>query len=429
MKIAGIITEYNPFHRGHEYQIQYIRRELGADYIIAVMSGDYVQRGTPALFPKHLRAEMALKGGADLVLELPSAFSAASAEFFAKGGVSLLNSLGVVNLLCFGSESGEIGGLMELAELLTEEPDEYRRLLKDYLSQGLSFPAARNEAVLEYFRNPRNFCGDDFDGALLPLYNEISRLLSSPNNILGIEYCKALLHLHSPIKPVTLRREGNGYHDESVSEKKYASATAIRRLLLEGSSAAASPAKEELRRSLHALLPAETAPLVWDAFCENRMVTEADFDSVLHYCLLRETDYGRYLDVSGDLAQRIRNQRNRFEGFAQFASLLKTREVTQTRIQRALLHILLDIREVPETVPYARVLGFRKSSSPLLKEIKAHSSVPLLTRGADAASLLDEKGLALFEQDAFASNLYESALSRKTGRAFVHEYEKQVVVL
>ena len=152
MKTAGIIAEYNPFHRGHEYQIQYTKEKLGADYVIVTMSGDYVQRGTPALISKHLRAEMALRCGADLVLEMPVSVSTASAEAFAMGGVSLLDSLGVVDMLCFGSESGEISTLQKLAEILVKEPDEYKHLLKSFLSQGLSFPTARSQALTEYLK-------------------------------------------------------------------------------------------------------------------------------------------------------------------------------------------------------------------------------------------------------------------------------------
>ena len=147
MNVTGIIAEYNPFHRGHKYQINYCKKELQADYVIVVMSGDYVQRGTPALLPKHLRAEMALRCGADLVLEMPVSVSTASAETFAMAGVSILDNLHVVDQLCFGSEYGEVSALQELAAVLVKEPKEYRVLLKTFLSEGLSFPAARSQSA------------------------------------------------------------------------------------------------------------------------------------------------------------------------------------------------------------------------------------------------------------------------------------------
>ena len=465
MKTAGIIAEYNPFHRGHEYQIQYTREKLGADYVIVAMSGDYVQRGTPALISKHLRAEMALRCGADLVLEMPVSVSTASAEAFAMGGVSLLDSLGVVDILCFGSESGEITALKELAEVLVEEPEDYRILLKSFLSQGLSFPAARSQALTEYFKNPRNFTGDDFDGVLTPLLNQVTRILNTPNNILGIEYCKALLRLNSKIQPVTIRREGMGYHDTfadsgsltetpSVSgtnttgsslsgtpdsfSPSFASASAIRNLLCQKTSDPESPCP-----SGNAGLPTTPADILASQIPENaffifknildsgEFLTEDALDPILTYCLLQKNiaELASCQDVSGNLAQRIMNQKNLLHGFSQSAALLKTKELTQTRIQRALLHIILGIHHTPERIPYARVLGFRKESSPLLKEIKKNSRIPVITKLADASRQLDLSSQALLEETTFASNLYESLLSQKSGKTYIHEYEKKIIII
>lgn len=433
MKTVGIIAEYNPFHKGHEYQIQYAKEKLRADYTIIAMSGDFVQRGTPALFPKHLRAEMALRCGADLVLELPVSASTASAEFFAQSGVQLLDSLGVVDMLCFGSEAGEISGLMELAHLLVKEPPNYQILLKEFLSKGLSFPAARSRAILEYFKNPENFPEDDFGGVLLPLYHEISQILSAPNNILGIEYCKALIRLGSSMKPVTIRREGHGYHDTNASLGSFASATAIRKMAsdISAESASDSDTFEELMTKATEFLPINISALFKKALREKEFLTEDDLDILLHYALLRESSDSmkNYLDLSPELAQRILKHRNAYQGFSQFIPLLKTKELTHTRIQRALLHLLLGIRTAPDTLPYARVLGFRKESSALLKSIKLNSRIPLITKLANASPLLDETGKLLLEETVFASNLYEALLSHKANRTFIHEYEKQIVIL
>lgn len=435
MKVTGIIAEYNPFHRGHKYQIDYCKKELGADYVIVAMSGDYVQRGTPALLSKHVRAEMALRCGADLVLEMPVSVSTASAEAFAMGGVSMLDGLHIVDSLCFGSEYGEVSALMELAEILVEEPEEYRQLLKEFLSNGLSFPSARCQALTEYFKNPHNFTGDDFDGVLTPLLNQIVQILNSPNNILGIEYCKALLRLKSNIKPVTLKRQGMGYH-ETLAEtdgsdrfsctdgSTFASASAIRELLK------ATLTPETISR-IASQVPDEISLLLASSLQRNGFLTEDALDPLLSYCILKENadSFCSYLDVSRDLAERIMNRSNELNGFLQAASFLKTKELTQSRIQRALLHIILGIREVPATVPYARVLGFRRESSALLKEIKDSSSIPLITKLADANSLLDESGRSLLYETVFSSNLYEKLLCRKNGRNFVHEYQKQLVIL
>ena len=435
MKVTGIIAEYNPFHKGHKYQIDYCKKKLNSDYVIVAMSGDYVQRGTPALLPKHVRAEMALRCGADLVLEMPVSVSTASAEAFAMGGVSMLDGLHIVDSLCFGSEYGEVSALMELAEILVEEPEEYRQLLKEFLSNGLSFPSARCQALTEYFRNPHNFTGDDFDGVLTPLLNQIVQILNSPNNILGIEYCKALLRLKSNIKPVTLKRQGMGYH-ETLAEtdgsdrfsctdgNTFASASAIRELLK------ATLTPETISR-IASQVPDEISLLLASSLQRNGFLTEDALDPLLSYCILKENadSFCSYLDVSRDLAERIMNRSNELNGFLQAASFLKTKELTQSRIQRALLHIILGIREVPATVPYARVLGFRRESSTLLKEIKDSSSIPLITKLADANSLLDESGRSFLYETVFSSNLYEKLLCQKSSRNFVHEYQKQIVIL
>lgn len=436
MKTAGIIAEYNPFHKGHEYQIRYTKEKLKADYVIVAMSGDYVQRGTPALISKHARAEMALRCGADLVLEMPVSISTASAEAFAMGGVSLLDSLGIVDMLCFGSESGEISALRELAEILVEEPKEYKKLLKSFLCEGLTFPAARSQALTEFFKNPRNFSGDDFDGVLTPLLNEVTQILNTPNNILGIEYCKALLRLNSWIRPVTIRREGMGYHETTVPEGNstvpspdlqsptdfFASATAIRNLILQD-----SPDPDALASQI----PEQAFPVFQKAVNSGEFLTENSLDSILSYCLMKENvkSLSSYMDVSEDLARRIINQQNLLLSFSQSVSVLKTRELTQTRIQRALLHIILNIHTAPTQIPFARVLGFRRESSELLSQIKQHSRIPLITKLADAQNLLDSEGNQILSETVFSSNLYEKLLCLKTGRKFCHESQKQLIIL
>lgn len=464
MKTAGIIAEYNPFHRGHEYQIQYTKEKLGADYVIVTMSGDYVQRGTPALISKHLRAEMALRCGADLVLEMPVSVSTASAEAFAMGGVSLLDSLGVVDMLCFGSESGEISTLQKLAEILVKEPDEYKHLLKSFLSQGLSFPTARSQALTEYLKAVCRLTKANTVEDSATFSSNAARILNTPNNILGIEYCKALLRLNSKIQPVTIRREGMGYHDTfadagsltetpSVSgtnttgsslsgtpdsfSPSFASASAIRNLLCQKTSDPESPCP-----SGNAGLPTTPADILASQIPENaffifknildsgEFLTEDALDPILVYCLLQKNiaELASCQDVSGNLAQRIMNQKNLLHGFSQSAALLKTKELTQTRIQRALLHIILGIHHTPERIPYARVLGFRKESSPLLKEIKKNSRIPVITKLADASRQLDLSSQALLEETTFASNLYESLLSQKSGKTYIHEYEKKIII-
>ncbi|HWI55452.1 MAG TPA: nucleotidyltransferase family protein, partial [Desulfobacteria bacterium] len=205
MNIVGVITEYNPYHNGHLYHVERARETCNADYVISIMSGHFLQRGEPALFNKWARAKMAVRGGVDLVIELPTAFSVRSAKTFAHGSVSLLHATRVTTHLCFGSEIGSTDDLWPAAKLLFDEPPEFKAHLNTYLSQGLSYPAARDKAVSSY--------SAETDSEGCP-----ADILSSPNNILGIEYMKSLLELQSDIQPVTIKRHAAGYHDTDISQ-------------------------------------------------------------------------------------------------------------------------------------------------------------------------------------------------------------------
>jgi len=395
MKVNGIIAEYNPFHNGHSYQLTESLRQTNAEYTIAVISGDFVQRGAPALLPKHVRAEMALKCGADLVLEIPTLCATSSAEYFAKGGVSLLDKLGVVNHLCFGSECGDISLLQEIATILSNESEEYSDTLKRFLSQGFSYPYARNWALVQH--NPH--------------LNEHQKVFSSPNNILGIEYCKALLARNSSIAPFTVKRTGGEYHSRG-RDQQLCSALAIRHALLEGCDIA--------QVSTH--MPKEAAEILTNYMTDYPGLTANDFSSLLYYKLLSEQEkgYEEYWDVSSDISDRIRKHLFEFKDYDSFCGLLKTKEVTYTRISRCLLHILLNITkddmELGQTldyVPYARVLGFRKNSSELLSAIKEHSSIPLITKLADAEDILDEDAYRLLKKDILVSEMYQGVVREK----------------
>lgn len=419
MKVVGIIAEYNPFHRGHEYQIRYARETLGADYVIVAMSGDFVQRGAPALMPKHLRAEMALLGGADLVLELPVQVSTASAEGFAAGGVSLLDGLGIVDELCFGSECGDTEILMETARILVAEPPVYRDFLQKNLRAGMSFPLARSRALTSYVTKSAISDMSFGDGHFI-FPEQMDSILSSPNNILGIEYCKALLRQNSSIRPHALLRKGSGYHDADLSDVSgdfFPSASGIRELL----------SAEKGAMDFSRFIPAAAFPVFSSALEKKCWLLETVLDLPLHYKLFLETEetLRQYPDLSDALIRRILKYRNQYESFSQFADLLKTRDITRSAICRGLVRIFLDLKEkAPGHIPYARVLGFRKDSAPLLGQIKKSTSIPMLTKAADASSILNKDGLGIFNQTCEASNLYEMLLCRKTGQPFVHEFQK-----
>lgn len=424
MKVVGIIAEYNPFHKGHEYQIRYAREVLGADYVVIAMSGDFVQRGAPALMEKHLRAEMALLGGADLVLEMPVQTATASAEGFAAGGVSLLDGLGVVDELCFGSECGDTETLMNIAQILVKEPFEYRELLQQNLRTGMSFPAARSSALIRYIREKSTSAHNTFGASS----KHVELILSSPNNILGIEYCKALLRLNSRILPHALLRKGSGYHDTDfslLSDEEFPSASGIRSLMKKSGEAVQSA-------DLSRLIPSASLPGFLDSLKKGAWLSDSALDLPLHYKLLLESEktLKMYPELSEALIRRILKSRNQYEGFSQFADLLKTRDITRSAICRSLVRIFLDQKtNAPGHIPYARVLGFRKNSAPLLSQIKKSSSIPLITKAADASAILDKTALRLFNETCAASNLYEMLLCHKTGQPFIHEMKKPLRII
>lgn len=414
-RITGIIAEYNPFHKGHAYHLEKARELTCADHLIVVMSGDFVQRGAPALFDKYLRTRMALLEGADLVLELPVSIACASAEYFASGAVSVLDQLGCVNALCFGSESGDVRALTACAKVLLEEDTAYQQQLRSLLKKGYSFPAARKSAFAA-LHHPVCF----------------TELLDSPNNILGLEYIKALLRSNSHIQPTALKRAGAGYHDGHLSGS-LSSATAIRKHLRENSieNGRSLVNYEEI---LTKTMPESAALLAARRLSCESPVWEDDFSLLLRYRLMLQSpeELGTYADLSPELARRIHARLNDFRSFSQFLSLLKTRELTYTRISRALLHVLLNIKEDMSPlspVPYARILGFSRAGSGLLREIKANTRIPLITKAADHRKLLSDSAQRKFEQDLFASNLYETVRTQKNGTVFVNDIQKPPVIL
>lgn len=437
MPVNGIIAEYNPFHNGHKYQLEESRRLTGADYTIVIMSGNFVQRGAPALTDKRLRTQMALCCGADLVLELPVLYATASSEFFAAGAVALLDRLGVVTHLAFGSECGDIEALKQIAVFLAREPESYRVSLKGFLKQGLSYPDAREKALALHaasaedpeVRFPEE-CGDSRklppDEISLP--KNCSEIIASPNNILGIDYIKSIMNRKSSILPVTVKRLGAGYHDPLQTTGTSASAQALRQAFCQGR----EPGQ------LGAYIPGEAMTLLSAYLAENRAVFPDDFSDLLYYKLLLERDrgYEQYLDVSADLSNRIQNRLHEFTGFCAFCDLLKTRELTYTRISRCLLHILLGIgkehmalgKELDD-VPYGRVLGFRRSAAPLLSAVRARSCVPLITKLAKEQKSLPEKAGRLLSLDILSSQIYKGIAYGAAGCPIPNEYSSPLVIL
>lgn len=402
MKIVGLITEYNPFHNGHKYHIEKAKAISGADYCIAVMSGDFVQRGAPAFLPKHLRASMALDGGCDMVLELPVCYAAGSAEYFANGAVSILDNLGCVDSICFGSECGDYDSLEKIAQVLADEPSEFKNLLQNYLKEGLNYPSARQKALENYFHDEK-----------------INAVIKEPNNILGIEYIKAMILRNSLMKGYTITRAGASYHDIELSHQ-YSSASAIRNIFSD-----TEPDFDLLQNAVSDY----SIHILKSQYGVRYPVVSDDFSLLLRYKLMSETKESLtfYLDITPDLANRIINLRNEYLSLSQFTDLLKTKELTYSRISRCLMHILLNIKDCTQiTVTYARVLGFRKESSNLFTIMKNSSQIPIITKLTSLDSL-NQNQLNMLRRDMFASDLYESIISDKFKKPFINELTKQII--
>ena len=411
MKVNGIIAEYNPFHNGHKYHLEASRLRTGADFTIVAMSGDFMQRGTPAILNKYDRAEMALKGGADLVLEIPAFYACGSAEYFAHGAVSLLDKLGVTDFLCFGSECGDEKLLDQIARILAEEPEAFKKHLTSKLAQGYSFPTARSLALLDY----------------CPALGNISNVFTSPNNILGIEYIKALIRRNSAIRPFTIKRVGSQYHEKRLGYTQ-PSALALRHAIFSHGNLEAL--KEQMPDSAYHILQKS-----WET---ARPIEIDDFSIPLLYKLVTNelSELDHYLDVSPDLSDKIRKSLYQYSSFSSFCDLLKSKDLTHTRISRCLLHILLNITtedinqyKALDYTPYARVLGLKKDAAPLLSAIKANSSIPLVTKLADADKLLEGPALNMLQKDIQISHLYNAMEATKCHTPIRNEYRTPIVVL
>lgn len=378
MNVVGIIAEYNPFHKGHVYQIQKVKEQCGAEFAVVVMNGDFVQRGEPAIFDKYTRTKEALLGGADLIFELPVRFGLSSAGDFAMGGVLALNALPFVTHLCFGTETGDLTPLLQAASFLCDEPDSYRTRVKHFVKQGILYPKARSLALAAESGLP-------------------TETWDSPNNILGLEYCVALQKLHSKIKPFTIRREGQGYHDnDTPALSDFPSATFLRK---------------QIRKA-----------------GEKENLSLSDFSSLIGYSLLTAKDLCRIKDITPDLSDRIQNELPKYREINEFVKTIKNPSLTTGRIKRSFFQCLFDIEKEEPVMPYLRVLGMKKEASSLLSQ-KENASCQILTKLAFDVPKMDDTAKKLFTKDLLASDLYRQVFCHKYNQILPNEYQHSPIVL
>lgn len=405
MKLLGTIAEYNPFHNGHAYQLAAAKKEAHCDAAVVVMSGHFTQRGEPAAYDKWLRAEMALCGGADLVLELPVAYAVRSAYYFALGGVLTLAACGI-QTLAFGSESTDLAALSALAALLADEPPVYRSLLAQHLEQGLSYPLAQQRAL----------------NTLLP---EAGAIFAQPNDLLAIHYLQILHQYQLPITPLAIKRKDALHSDQNVrQEGRFASGSAIRRLLL---------AQDD---AWHAYVPASTAMLLTKAHQQGlRPLTLEDFAQPLFTILRRDTQGSllRYPEVKEGLENLIWQAAQKTSDVAALCMAIKSKRYTYTRIQRLLCTILLNItaEELQNAAQpaYLRVLGFNDTGREVLKQLKRTAKLPIITKTAAAKHLLDADAQKILALDLRATDIYHLAyLGTALAQGHLDHYQGPVIV-
>ncbi len=367
MNIAGVIVEYNPFHYGHQLHLDRTRQLTGCDAVVAVMSGGFTQRGEPASFSKWARAEMALRAGCDVVLELPSAYAVQPAEWFAYGAVAVLEATGVVDQLVFGSESGSLKHLQTVAMLMEQEPEQLQQSIRDHLSQGWSYPAALSHAAT----------------ASGLLSTEAVAMLQQPNNTLGLQYLRAIHQLNSRITPLTIQREQSGYHDLQPIHEQIASATSIRHMLQHESERVATYVPPATWEIMQREIAAGRGPVQIDALWLPLLQRIATSSSEM---------LAEYYDMNEGIEHRLKRLLPSLPepSVNQLIDSLKTKRYTRARLQRLLAHLLLGhtknslneqmLRRGPG---YLRVLGFTQRGRSLLKQMKSTASLPIIVRAAD----------------------------------------------
>lgn len=387
-KVLGIIAEYNPFHNGHLHHLIESKKLVEADYTVAVISGNFAQRGDTSIVDKWSKAEMAIQNGVDLVLELPLIYSISSAENFAEGSIKILNSLKIVDYLSFGSELCDINTLNEFANVLYDEPKEFVSLLNHELQKGFSYPKARENALLIYLNDIRKY----------------ANVLTSPNNILAIEYLKALKKFKSPISPITIKRHKVDYNDTSIVNG-FASATAIRKIALTNDV-----------WSLRKVMPKSSFDILYECLRSGKTVPSlATFEREILYNLRRLSlaEIADLPDVTEGLENLIKSAANSCNTIDELVNIIKSKRYTTTRLKRILLYSLLgitkrDIQASKKIDPYIRVLGFNDKGKELLSAISnANPKLEIIT---SVKKFMDESSnrtlKAMLHRDVFATNIY-----------------------
>lgn len=401
MKACGIVAEYNPLHTGHVYQMNKARQISQADCIIVVMSGNFVQRGEPAVIDKYARTRAALKAGADIIVELPVYYALSSAENFARGAVLTLNEMKAASI-CFGAETDNADRLVKISHAIISESPEYKAILNKALAGGLSYPAARQTALLDY----------------LP---ECKDIITGSNNILAIEYIKAILGNNLNMTYYPVLREGAGYNDDT-DNAEFASAFGIRKMLMSDE---------------HDRLKTYLTPVMYEEISnsKNCPLFPDDFSNIFNHkmlflkqqCNINHTDFAEklaeYEDITAELANRFAAAFTGRDNITEFTMKIKSKNIVYSRICRCIMHIILEMRksmsDLYNNIPYIRLLGFNKTGQQYLGSIKKELDVPFITKAADYKQKL------IF--DLACSDIYTQAVYEKYGYVMKNELQQNII--
>lgn len=387
-RVVGIIAEYNPFHNGHYYHMQKAKQEANADYCIAVISGNFTQRGDVSIANKWAKAYMAICGGADLVIELPTIYSVSSAENFANGAIKILDSLKIVDSFAFGAEANDLATLNNIANVLNEEPKGYTNILNHELKKGISYPAARENAIMMYLNDIKRY----------------ANVMGNPNNILAVEYLKALKNQKSKLTPIMIKRQKVYYNEHRIVDG-YASATGIRELL-----------KNKEYSDVSKVVPRSTYQILGQQANNGRMILSLEkYQKEIIYALRKMTveEIAELPDVSEGLENSIKNAANNCNNLTELINGIKSKRYTQTRIQRILIYALLGINKKmmensKKIIPYTRILGFNSKGKMLISEImNKNPKINMITSVKKYMDQNKNKQLAeMLNVDIFATDVY-----------------------
>lgn len=431
MKIMGIIAEYNPFHNGHLYHLQKAKKMTGAEFVIAIMSGNFLQRGEPAIFDKWTRALMALRSGIDLVIEIPFVFSSQDAGGFANAGIKLLNALGVVDFVSFGCEEDNISCLNKISELIAEEPLEFKKIIKKEAKKGNSFPKIREKALIQYYI-------ENIDKLKLSSsIDKFRKTLKQPNNILALEYLISLKNTKSSIKPFPVKRIGSNYSQKSL-EGKYSSATAIRNKIFQG----ILDNNQYKLENLLDFVPSSTYEIILDTLEKGiNPISISHFQQAILSNLRRmpTEDIRKIHGVQEGLENRIKKAAILSYNIEELIKNIKSKRYTHTRIQRILIHSLFALTHQEIYIfnkigpMYCRVLGMTDNGKFLLKKIKKQSEFPIIIKVKNTfqKNTNDMNIIAknMLDYDIMSTNLYVLGYIDKTFAIGAQDYTKNVIIL